>query len=121
MESEAARRTDLIDLLKKYWDSRNQDVPFPFTAADGKAVAKFLKDHPEWGREIWLQALRNRYRSEVVHTQHIHTWIHRLGDFIHTPISQFGKPMLNGGGKNGEAATTAQRNREAVERAVANA
>lgn len=119
LESDKIRRQALLDMLKKYWDARNPSLPFSMNGADGKAVAKFLKDHPEWGAEIWLQALRNRFKSDVIHTQPIYRWIERLGDFIETPLDRFNKPMLHGGGANGKALGVEQSNREARAAAVA--
>ena len=121
LESEAARRKDFLDDVKKYWDHKNPRVPFSMGAADGKAVAEFLKKNREWTRETWRVALRNLAKSEVNHARPVYAWVRSLVEYTVTPLDRYGKPMLNGGGKNGEAATIAQRNREAVERAVANA
>ncbi len=119
LESGSERRLALIDDLKRYWDFRNPGLPFAFGAPEGKAVAGWLKKNPEWTQEMWLKALRNRAKSEVVHSQRIYLWLSRLNDFYDSPLDRYGKPMLNGGGKVGEAITTEQRNREARAAAVA--
>ena len=119
LDCEAAKRTELLDDLKKYWDWGNPGVPFSMNAADGRAVGKFLKDHKDWDQTLWRTALRNRCMSEVNHAQPLFAWVGRLGEYSATPLDRYGKPMLNGGGKHGQAVGTELSNRQAREIAVA--
>ena len=122
LDSEKVRRQDFLDDLKKYWDWGNPGVPFTMNASDGKAVQDFLKQHRDWDRPMWRLALKHRCMSEEVnHAQPLFSWVRRLVEYSAGPLNKFGRPMMNGGGRHGEVITTRQRNREAVERAVANA
>jgi hypothetical protein len=122
LDSQQGRRKDFLDDLKRYWDWGNPNVPFTMTASDGAAVQRWLKKNKEWDQPMWRQALKHRCMSEVNHSQALFAWVGRLAEYSATPLDRYGKPMPNGiGGKHGEIATVRQRNREAVEQAIANA
>lgn len=119
------RFRDLVEDLKKYWDFLNPEVPFQFSGSDGVAVRAFLSDHQQWTREMWQEALQNRGRSVKLYgngsrTQGLVGWVRKLGDYAGGPLNEFGKP-IEGGGKHGQAIAVRQFNREAVQRAIANA
>jgi hypothetical protein len=117
---ESDRRKAFIDDLKKYWDWANPTVSFIMNGADEQAVNKFLREHKDWTQEKWRNALKNRCLSEVNHAQSLFAWVSRLAEYSATPLDRYGRPMMNGGGKHGEAASIRDRNREAVATAVAN-
>ena len=123
MESDAARRIDMLDDIKAIFEWANKDVDLKFTmsAADGQAVQRWLKQHKEWTREQWRTALRNRFLSEgVIKSQYIYLWLSRLNEYLAHPKDRFGKEMPNGvGGKIGQAIGVEQGNRSAREAAVA--
>ena len=108
----------MIDDLKKYWNHKNPTLPFTFSAADGKAVADWLKINREWTQEMWRKALNNRGKSDKIHSQRIYLWIGRLNEYYDSPLDGYGHPMLNGGGASGKAADIEQRNRAARESVV---
>ena len=120
LDSAAGRRKDFLDDLKAIWEWGNK-VPFTMNAADGAAVARWLKQNKEWNREQWRQALRNRFLSEgIVKSQPVYLWLARLVEYVEAPLDRYGKVMLNRvGGKVGQAIGVEQSNREAREAAVA--
>ena len=116
----AARRQDFLDDLKRSYEWANPELPFTMNAADGKAVGKWLKENQHLNRADWRKALNHRYKSEgIVKTQPIHLWLGRLIEYREAPLDRYGKVMLNGGGKNGEAITREQSNNAARREAVA--
>lgn len=114
-----------VDDLKKYWDYLNPDLAFEMGGKDGSQIRIFLRDHRGWVQETWLTALRYRAISIVKYghatrTEPLWTWVGYLAEYVAGPKNQFNKPV-EGSGKHGEASVTRDRNREAVERAIANA
>ena len=88
-------------------------------ALDG-LLARWLKQNKEWSREQWRMALRNRFLSEgIVKSQPIYLWLARLVEYVEAPLDRYGKVMVNGGGKVGEAITREQSNNAARQQAVA--
>jgi hypothetical protein len=122
LDSETERRKEFIDDLKKAWEWANPGLSFTMMAMDGAAINRFLRTHKDWTKLMWKRALFNRFTSELVNTsQSLCTWIGRLEEYTAFPLDRFGKRMVNGGGKHGEAASIRERNREAVAAAVSHA
>jgi len=121
LDSATERRIAFIDDLKKYFEWANPGTMFTMMAMDGMAVNRFLRIHKDWTQEMWRKALNNRGKSEVNHAQGLYAWVDKLAEYSAAPLDRYGKPMVNGGGKHGEAASIRDRNREAVAAAVANA
>lgn len=125
VSSSSERYREFVDDLKKYWDYLGLGLVFAMGGKDGIQIRRFLSEHPQWNRQDWRNALNNRRTSIVRYgnapaTQPFWTWIGRLDEYAAGPLDRFGKPVENGG-KHVEAESTKQRNREAVERAIANA
>ena len=116
-----SRRKEFLDEVKKIYEWANPGVTFTMNSADGAAVSRFLKQYKDWDRLMWQRGLRNRFLSEVSKSQPLYMWLGKLVEYLDTPLDRYGKPMENGGGRHGETATVRQRNREAVEQAVAHA
>ena len=112
------RYASFIDDLKKYWDFLNPSFPFQMGGKDGVAIRRFLSDHPNWAREHWLEALRNRAKSPVVRSAPFFTWVERLSEFGSGPLNEFNKPQ-EGTGKHGQAAGVEESNRAARDAALA--
>jgi hypothetical protein len=121
LDSDTERRKAFIDDLKKYYEWANHGLLFSMVAMDGVTINKFLRTHKDWTQEMWRKALQNRAKSEVNHAQGLYAWVDKLAEYSAAPLDRYGKPMVNGGGKHGEAATVRERNRSAVAVAVANA
>lgn len=121
LESDAARRQDFLDDLKRAYEWANEGIPFTMNAADGKAVVKWLKEHKDWNRADWRKMLNHRYKSEgIIKNQRLYLWLPRLEEYREAPLDRYGKVMLNGvGGKVGQAIGVEQSNRSAREAAVA--
>ena len=116
------RRIEFIDDLKKYWDYLNPDVAFSMNGKEGVAISRFLSDHKEWDRPTWALALRHRIISIVKHqaaprTEAIWVWVGKLGSYLSGPLDRYGKPA----NETDKTTDIRKRNREAVDRAVANA
>jgi len=123
LESERYR-VFVDDLCKKYWAFLNPDLPFEMSGKDGVKIRRFLSDHRQWIQADWLTALRHRALSIVKYghasrSEPLWVWVGRLDDYAGGPKDRFNKPVENGGGKHGEAASIRDRNREAVAAAVA--
>ncbi len=121
LDSQSERRKAFIDDLKKYFEWANPGLSFTMIAMDGVAINRFLRLHKDWTQDMWRKALNNRAKSEVNHAQGLLSWVDRLAEYSASPLDRYGKPMVNGGGRHGEAANVRERNREAVAIAVANA
>jgi len=127
LDSKASRRTDFLDDVKKMfeWANRDKDDPnsflaFTMNAADGIAVQRWLKQHPEVTQEQWRLCLKHRFTSEkIVKSQGLAFWVPRLLEYLEGRKDQYGKLMVNGGGKLGNAITTELGNNAARRAAVA--
>jgi hypothetical protein len=115
----------LVDDLKKYWDFLNPTLPFQMGTKDGAQIRRFLSDHRQWIQDDWRTALNHR-KSSVAKYGHaalsepLWMWVGHLDNYSSGPLDRWNKPAGNGG-KRGETIDIRQGNREAVERAVANA
>ena len=119
LESDKARRQDLLDDLKKFSEWAT-GTPFIMQPADAKAVSEFLKVQKTWDRATWQTAMRHRAKSEGVNlSQPIYLWLRRLPEYLISPLDRYGKAAPNGGGKIGQAISVEQSNREARAAAVA--
>ena len=122
LDSAASRRKDFLDDVKAIFEWGNKGLSFTMNASDGQAVQRWLKERKDWTREMWRTALRNRFLSEgIIKSQPIHLWLGRLVDYLEAPLDRYGKTMVNGGGKVGEAITREQSNNAARQQAVADA
>lgn len=120
LESEKARRQDLLDDLKLFCEWAT-GMPFMMQPADAKAVSEFLKVNKAWTRDMWKTAMRHRAKSEGANlSQPIYLWLRRLTEYLISPLDRYGKAAPNGGGKIGQAINVEQSNREARAAAVAN-
>jgi len=120
LDSAASRRTDFLDDIKAIFEWGNKGLQFTMNASDGQAVQRWLKERKDWTREMWRAALRNRFLSEgIVKSQPIHLWLGRLVEYLEAPLDRYGKVMMNGGGKHGEAVTREIDNNTARQQAVA--
>lgn len=120
LDCAAGRRQDFLDDIKAIFEWGNKGLDFTMNAADGMAVQRWLKQNKGWDREQWRTALRNRFLSEgIVKSQPVHLWLGRLVEYLEAPLDRYGKVMVNGGGKNGEALTREQGNNAARQEAVA--
>lgn len=123
LQNSDTRRTDFIDDLKKYWDHLNPEIPFSMNGKEGVAISRFLADHKSWSQGEWRVALKSRATSVVKHgaasrTEAIWVWVGKLDSYLAGPLNRFGRPV---DGETDKTTDTRQRNREAVERAVAHA
>lgn len=96
-----SRHDAFKDAIKKYWAGKNPDVEMPWGPAEGKTLAIWLKESPTTTLEQFIAWLRNRFKSEVNHTDRPSKWIRNVTMFASGPIDRFGKPLslknMNGG------------------------
>jgi len=99
-----SRHDAFKDAIKKYWAGKNPDVEMPWGPAEGKTLAMWLKESPTTTLDQFISWLRNRFQSEVNHTERPSAWIRKVTMFASGPIDRFGKPLSlqnsNGGRKN---------------------
>ena len=96
-----SRHDAFKEAIKKYWAVKNPDVEMPWGPAEGKTLAIWLKESPTTTLEQFIAWLRNRFKSEVNHTDRPSKWIRNVTMFASGPIDRFGKPLslknMNGG------------------------
>ncbi len=99
-----SRHDAFKDAIKKYWAGKNPDVEMPWGPAEGRTLAIWLKESPTTTLDQFISWLRNRFKSEVNHTERPSTWIRNVTIFANGPIDRFRKPLslqnANGGRKN---------------------
>ena len=112
VQSKAPCKTDILKARHKefkaaiglYWQSKNPGVDMPWGAPEGKSLEMWLKESPNTTIDQFREYLRNRFRSEVNHTERPSIWLRRVTDYATEPQDRFGKPKsLNGLVTNGHA------------------
>lgn len=87
------RFPEFVDSLKKYWDHKNQTIPFNFSGADGKELNRYLSSHPKTTLDDFRLCLRNRAKSDDAnHSQDIKFWIGKIQSYLASPLDRFGIP-----------------------------
>jgi len=77
--------------INKYWKSRNKDE-MPWDGAEGGALGKLLSASPDLTPQRLNQLLRNRYLSEVTHSDRPSKWLASIHSFANGALDRFGKP-----------------------------
>lgn len=102
-EIEKIRHSEFKASILRYWESRNPSVEMPWGPSEGKNLSTWLKESPNTTVEQFTGWLRNRFKSEVNHTERPSRWIGNVTAFANGPIDRFGKP-LQGENRNGNGA-----------------
>jgi len=112
---ESERYREFVDLLKKYWDALNPNIPFSMGGREGMAIRRFLQDHHEWGMDELTLMVRHRFLSvrdygHRTRSESFVGWIGKLGDYAAGPLDGYNRPVQ--GASNGKAAIREQSNRQ---------
>lgn len=102
-------RQQFIECFKAYWEYSNPGDKMPFSKADGQAIDRFIRDHPEATLQQFKRCLYHRSMSDVNPSQQLHRWIGRLTDYASGPLDKFFNPKTLGG-KHGEQRNLAAEN-----------
>jgi hypothetical protein len=96
-----SRHDAFKDAIKKYWVGKNPDVEMPWGPAEVRSLAMWLKESPNATLDQFISWLRNRFKSEIIHTDRPSRWIRNVTMFANGPIDRYGKPLslkkINGG------------------------
>jgi hypothetical protein len=95
-----SRHAEFKGAIEKYWLAKNTGVEMPWGPAEGRNLAMWLKESPTTTVEQFTFWLRNRFKSEVNHTERPSRWITNVTNFAAGPIDRFGKSLGSNGGKN---------------------
>jgi hypothetical protein len=91
------RHEEFKVVIGKYWQSKNPDVEMPWGPAEGRNLAMWLKESPTTTVDQFTLWLRNRFRSDVNHTDRPSRWIGNVTKFAKGPVDQYGN-LKNGNG-----------------------
>ena len=100
-EMEKLRHTQFKAAIFEYWKSKNPGIDCPWQQMEGMQLEMWLKSSPNTTLPQFTAMLRNRYRSDVVHSERPSLWIRHITNYAHGPLNQYGKLKGNGNGTNG--------------------
>ena len=103
-EAAKSRHAEFKSAISRYWESKNPGIEMPWGPAEGKNLEMWLREAPTTTLDQFKGFLRNRYKSEVNHTERPSRWIGSVTGYANGPLDRFGKP-LNGGKSNGAIAS----------------
>lgn len=101
------RHAEFKVAIFEYWKSKNKEIDCPWDQQEGMQLELWLKSSPNTTITQFKEMLRNRYRSETVHSERPSVWIKNITSYALGPLNTYRQP-LNGGGKpNGKSADRA--------------
>ena len=86
------RHSSFKAALESYWKSKNGVVEMPWGPAEGRNLEMWLRESPNTTIEQFTGFLRNRFRSDVNHSERPSRWIGNITNFASGPIDKYGKP-----------------------------
>jgi hypothetical protein len=100
----ASRHAEFKAAILKYWQSKNPDVEMPWDGSEGKQLAMWMASSPNVTVEQFTVFLRNRFKSEVVHSERPSRWIGSITSYAAGPLNKFKQPMeaANGNGRQAD-------------------
>ena len=104
-EETKTRHAEFKESIKKYWIAKNPGVEMPWGPSEGKNLAMWLKESPTTTVEQFTLWLRNRFKSDVNHTDRPSRWIGNVTKFANGAIDQYGNLKNGNGGKNAAVST----------------
>ena len=81
-----------------YWRSKNQ-IDCPWGQPEGRQLEIWLRANPAILVDEFTAILRNRFKSEVNHSERPSKWIRNVTDYATGPLDRFGKPIHVANGK----------------------
>jgi uncharacterized protein YdaU (DUF1376 family) len=101
------RHAEFKVAIFEYWKSKNKEIDCPWQQAEGMQLELWLKSSPNTTITKFKEMLRNRYRSEVVHSERPSVWIKNITSYANGPLNTFRQPLNSGGKTNGRSADRA--------------
>jgi hypothetical protein len=92
-EAAKSRHAEFKAAILRYWESKNPGVEMPWGPAEGRNLEMWLRETPNTTLEQFVGYLRNRFKSEVNHTERPSRWIGNVTNFAARPIDKYGKPL----------------------------
>lgn len=96
-----SRHSEFKVAIFEYWKSKNPEIDCPWQQAEGMQLELWLKSSPTTTITKFKEMLRNRYRSEVVHSERPSVWIKNITSYANGPLNTY-RQSLNGGKVNGK-------------------
>jgi hypothetical protein len=104
-QSKPPTKTDIAKLRHRefkaaiglYWKSKNPGVEMPWGAPEGQALEIWLRESPTTTIEQFTGYLRNRFKSDVNHTERPSVWIRKVTNYATESVDRFNIPKSNGG------------------------
>lgn len=90
------RHTEFKVAIFLYWKSKNPEIDCPWQQPEGMQLELWLKSSPNTTIAQFKKMLRNRYRSEVTHSERPSVWIKNITSFANGPLNEYGKPLKGG-------------------------
>jgi hypothetical protein len=110
------RHKSLKAVIESYWNSKNT-IPMPWDGSEGAQLGMWESANPTVTAEQFTGFLRNRFKSEVNHSERPSKWIRNVTSYANGPLNQFNKPLTNGGSNGkGKGDANLAACREALER-----
>lgn len=81
------------EAVRAYWKSKNPDIEMPWNGMEGRRLGMLLGGSPDLTAEQVKALLRNRYQSEVNHSDRPGKWLFSLLSYASGPIDKYGKPL----------------------------
>lgn len=100
VHSENPRHKALKAAIETYWKSRNE-IPMPWDGSEGAQLGMWESANPKVTTEQFTMFLRNRFKSEVNHSERPSKWIRNITSFANGPLNEYGKPIKPNGGFHG--------------------
>ncbi len=98
------RHQDFKAAIKAYWESKNPGIDMPWGPSEGKQLGMWLREAPHINLSQFKEILRNRYKSDINHSERPCQWIRWITSFAGGPVDRYGKPA--NGGSNGRTYQT---------------
>jgi hypothetical protein len=92
-EAAKSRHAEFKAAILRYWESKNPGVEMPWGPAEGRNLEMWLRETPNTTLEQFMGYLRNRFKSEVNHTERPSRWIGNITNFAARPIDKYGKSL----------------------------
>jgi hypothetical protein len=81
-----ARHLEFKNAIWNYWKSKNASLDCPWGIPEGKSLGIWLQSCPNVTIDQFKEMLRNRYRSDVTHTDRPSMWIRNLTRWANGPV-----------------------------------
>jgi uncharacterized protein YdaU (DUF1376 family) len=91
-----SRHKEFKSAVALYWQSKNPEVEMPWGGPEGQALEIWLRECPATNVEQFRAMLRNRFKSDVNHTDRPSTWIRNISSYAEESLDRYSKPRSLG-------------------------